>query len=203
MSDLAELKQMPLAPLAPANEPPAMVPAAPQMSTPKKAAIIIGALGSEAAGPILEQLDEASLRNFASAMCRLDRVGPDIVHATIAEFLTDLDMIESSVTGGLESARSILQQYVNDATLTRIMDDADSPSVHNVWQKLAKVDDLALSDFLAREHPQTASVVVSKVTAEQAARVLSMRPAERAREIVLGFTKLSSLDTTVVETIGG
>lgn len=200
MTDLADLKQMPLAPMAPVNEPPATLPS---ISTPKKAAIIIGALGTEAAGPILEQLDEASLRNFASAMCRIERVGPDVVHATIAEFLTDLDMIEQTVNGGLVTARNFLQQYVNEATLTRIMDDADSPSVHNVWRKLAKVDDLALSEFLAREHPQTASVVVSKLTAEQAARVLSMLPAERAREIVLGVTKISSLDKSVVEAIGG
>jgi flagellar motor switch protein FliG len=196
MTELAELKSRHVAEVQAAPKPP-------ELSPSKKAAIIIGALGIDAAGPILEQMDETALRNFAAAMSKLHRIGPQVVAETIIEFVTELNQFDQTINGGLENARAILEQYVNEATLARIMDDADLPSVHNVWRKLSKVDDQALTEFLGREHPQTASVVLSKLAPEQAARVLSGLDEDKAKEIVYGLMKTSGLDAAVIEAIGG
>ena len=168
----------------------------------QKAAIIIGALGAEAAGPILETLDEAMLRNFASAMSQLRTVKPDTVQATIRHFMKEIEDLELTVRGGVSGVRSMLEPVLNDATLQRIMDHVELPGVHNVWDKLAQVDDQALAEFLRREHPQTAAVVLSKLNAEHAARILSQAEPDRARDIVMGITKASQLDGNVVEAIG-
>ncbi len=168
----------------------------------QKAAIIIGALGAEAAAPILERLDEAALRSFAEGMAQIRRVDPAKVAATIQEFLQELARSESAVRGGLKVARGMLQKHLDEGQLTRILDDVDVPSVHNVWRKLGRVNEDALAEFLKREHPQTAAVVLSKLSAELAAKLLSRFDPERARDVVLGITKTQSLDTKVIETIG-
>jgi flagellar motor switch protein FliG len=168
----------------------------------QKAAVIIGVLGAEAAGPVLEQLDETSLRQFTRAMSGLNRIDAMAVRATIAEFLAELQQDEDVVRGGLAQARGILEQHVAEGLLMRILDDADSPSAHNVWQKLAKVGDEALSDFLAREHPQTAAVVVSKFNPEHAARILNRLEPDLARDVVVGLSRAASLDPHIVEAIG-
>ncbi len=125
-----------------------------------------------------------------------------MVVATIQEFLIDFAQFDMTVSGGLNNARSLLKDYVPEATLTRIMDDIDTPSAHNVWQKLTAVDNQALAEFLAREHPQTAAVVMSKLSAEHAADILGRLPSERAREIVVGLKRTTSMDSNVVEAIG-
>ena len=168
----------------------------------EKAAIILGVLGSEAAASLLEQLDEACHRNFASAMARLERVDAETATAVIREFLAELEASEMKISGGLERAREMLQDFMNEATLDRILDDAEQPSIHNVWQKLVKVDDGALADFLDREHPQTAAVVVNRLAPDHAARVLGRLPQDKACEIVMGLTRASGLAPTVVEAIG-
>ena len=56
----------------------------------QKAAVIIGVLGAEAAGPVLERLDETSLRHFPHAMSGLTRTAAKQVRATIAEFLSKM-----------------------------------------------------------------------------------------------------------------
>lgn len=168
----------------------------------QKAAIIIGILGPEGAGPLLEQMSEASLRNFAGAMSKLKHVEPELVHATIKEFLHELDRMDETVKGGLSRARDMLKDYVADSALTRILDDADAPSATNVWKKLETVDEQSLGEFLSREHPQTAAVVLSKLPAEQAARVLGRVEAEQARDMVFGLTKAATLDPSVIEAIG-
>ncbi|MEL7173428.1 MAG: hypothetical protein AAFN05_10760, partial [Pseudomonadota bacterium] len=107
----------------------------------EKAAIVIGALGTEAAGPILEMLDESALRAFTAAMVRLRRVEPTVVRNVIAEFLDALREQDTIVRGGLNRTREVLQPYVNDGLLTRLLDDIDSPSTSNVWKKLGKVNE--------------------------------------------------------------
>lgn len=198
MSELAELEpRSSTAPVAVEK------PVGPQvLSRAQKAAIIIGILGAEAAGPILEQLDEGSLRKFARAMSRLRKVEPEVVNATILEFLTELDRMDKTVSGGLKHAKELLQDYVAEATLAGILEDVSLSSGSNVWKALGKIDDQALAEFLSQEHPQTAAVVLSKLSAEQAAKVLGRVETEQARDMVLGLTKASALDPGVIEAIG-
>ncbi|MEM9784422.1 MAG: FliG C-terminal domain-containing protein, partial [Pseudomonadota bacterium] len=177
-------------------------PALATLSSPEKAAIVIAALGPESSGPILEALDEGSLRNFTAAMARLRRVDPEVVRHVIAEFLDAIRMQDDVVRGGVGMAREMLEPHVTDGLLTRLLDDIDSPSASNVWKKLAKVSDEALAEFLSREHPQTAAVVLSKLSSEHAARVLNRFEQDRAREVVMGITRTQSLDVNVIEAIG-
>lgn len=185
-----------------AASPPALVGRAAGLSRQQKAAIVIGVLGPDAAGPLLERLDEASLRGFAEAMSKLRRVEPEVVEAIIAEFLGELDRAGTVLQGGLSFARGMLERHVKEGTLLRILDDVDVPSIHNVWSKLARVDEDALADFLRREHPQTAAVVLSKLASDHAARVLSRFEPDRARDIVLGITRTQNLAPEVIEAIG-
>ena len=203
MSDLAEYNPEKTAVTTGATQPSAMGSIEDnELSRAQKAAVIIGILGIEGAGPVLERMSEESLRNFAAAMSRLQRVPPDTVIATIQEFLIDFAQFDMTVSGGLKNARAMLQDYVPEATLTRIMDDIDRPSAHNVWQKLSAVDNQALAEFLSREHPQTSAVVLSKLSAEHAADILGRLTPDRAREIVVGLKRITSMDGNVIEAIG-
>lgn len=193
MNELAEVNHTPPAE-APKPKPPGLTKA-------QKAAIIIGILGADGAGPILEQLDEGSLRKFARAMSKLRRVEPKVVDATILEFLAELERMDKMISGGMKHARELLQDYVAEATLTSIMEDIDLSSDQNVWKALDKIDDQALAEFLTNEHPQTAAVVLSKLSAEHAAKILGRLDAERARDMVFGLTKASTLDPSVVQAI--
>ena len=173
-----------------------------ELSRQQKAAIVIGVLGPDAAGPLIERLDETALRGFAEGMSKLRRVEPEVVEAIIAEFLEALDHAGTALQGGLPVARGMLERHVKEGTLMRILDDVDVPSIHNVWSKLGRVNEDALADFLKREHPQTAAVVLSKLSSELAASVLSRFEADRARDVVLGISRTHNLSSQVIEAIG-
>ena len=171
------------------------------LTRPQKAAVIIGVLGTEAAGSVLEQLDEACLKAFTRAMSELTRIDGTQVRATISEFLAELKPEADSVTGGLTRARGLLQNHVAEGVLARIMEEAAPPSAANVWARLAKVADAPLAEALAREHPQTTAVVLANFTAEHAARLVDLLPADTALEVVTGLTKAGNLDAKVTEAI--
>ncbi|MEM6489555.1 MAG: FliG C-terminal domain-containing protein [Pseudomonadota bacterium] len=173
-----------------------------QLTQSQKAAVVIVALGPEISGPILETLDEGALRNFTGAMARLGLIDADTVRLVIAEFLDAIHTHDSLVRGGLAAAREMLEPHIAEGLLTRILDDVDSPSASNVWKKLGKVNDDALAEYLSREHPQTAAVILSKLSSEHAGRVLNRFDPDRAREVVQGITRAQSLDVNVIEAIG-
>lgn len=172
------------------------------LSRQQKAAVIVGVLGAEAAGPVLEQLDETSLRQFTRAMSRLKRIDAEQVRATIAEFLAELRQEGEIIHGGLATARGLLERHVAEGLLARVLDGVETPSAQNVWQRLAQVGDDALATFLDREHPQIAAVVMSKLRPEHAARILNRLEPETARDVVLGFSRAAGLDPHIVEAIG-
>ena len=195
MDELAELDPQSRAPA------PVEPPREPVLTGAQKAAIIIGIMGPDGAGVVLEQLDENSLRSFAAAMAQLRRVQPETVRNTVLEFLGELDRMDEMVNGGVGHARELLQDYVAEATLTRILDEIDMNSTQNVWKALASVDDQALAEFLSQEHPQTAAVVLSKLSAEHAAKILGRLDDDLARDMVYGLTRASALDSGVLDTI--
>ncbi len=187
---------------SPSPPPPAPVAHAATGLTPQqKAAVILGVLGREAAGPLLARLDEASLRAFTRAMASIRRIGASEVRAVIAEFLGALEDSGTAVRGGLAAARSLLENHVAEGILARLVEEAEPPSPESTWRRLARIDDERLAAFLAREHPQTVAVVASRLPAERAAGLLDTLPAELAREVVLGLARLESLDPALLEAI--
>ncbi len=145
---------------------------------------------------------ELSLQHFTHAMSGLGRIDAMQVRATIAEFLGELAQNDDAIRGGLGQARELLEQHVAEGVLSRILDDAETPTAHNVWQKLTKVDEEALADFLTREHPQTAAVVVSKFSPEHAARILNRLEPDLACDVVTGLSRAASLNPNVIAAIG-
>jgi len=154
-----------------------------RLTRPQKAAVIIGVLGADAAGPVLEQLDENSLRNFTHAMSCLKRIDATQVLATIAEFLSELQQDGDAIEGGLANVKGLLKQHIAD-------------------EVLAKVDVDALADFLSREHPQSAAVVVSKFRPDHAARILNHLEPDLARDVVIGLARAATLDRHIIDAIG-
>ena len=178
------------------------VPVDLNLSKPERAAIILGVLGTEAATPILEQLDETCHRSFANAMARLERIEPETVEAVIRDFVSSLEASDMTVSGGLERAREMLQQITDASVLADILDEAEQPSARNVWEKLGKIDDGLLTDMLEREHPQTAAVILDRLPAGKSASILGRLPVDAACRAVLGMNRAGTLSPKVVDAIG-
>lgn len=171
------------------------------LSRSQKAAVIIGVLGTEAAGPILARLDEASLKAFTRAMASIGRIDAPTVRAVIAEFLAGLEEGDEVVRGGLARARNLLEAHVAESILSRLVEEAEPATPEAVWRRLARLPEERLAAFLAREHPQTVAVVLSRLPAERAAVLIDGLAPELAREVVLGLARLDALDPALLEAL--
>ncbi|MGF1659851.1 MAG: flagellar motor switch protein FliG [Rubrimonas sp.] len=168
------------------------------LSLADKAAIIMAALGPEAAPHVLQGVSETTMRRFAQAMSGMWRISPELLDKTIADFTDELGA-NREIKGGAGEARRILRELLDDDSVSRIMDDVDAGGGRTLWEKLSNSSDQALAGFLRHEHPQTATVVLSKMRSDKAARILERLDPEFAQVIVLRLARVPRLDSEVME----
>ena len=70
-----------------------------------------------------------------------------------------------------------------------------------MWDKLGNVNEMVLAAYLKNEYPQTVAVVLSKVKADHAARVLSVLPEEFALEVVTRMLRMEPVQREILDKI--
>ena len=65
-----------------------------------------------------------------------------------------------------------------------LMEEIRGPAGRTMWDKLGNVNEAVLANYLKNEYPQTVAVVLSKIKAEHASRVLASLPEDFALECV-------------------
>lgn len=165
----------------------------------EKAAIILSAIGPEAAGDVLRSLDAASLQRFARVIRGLAPVSQALLDSVIVEFLEAITS-GAEVAGGDNAARRLLEGVLDEDGLAALF-EPDDPQHKSVWERLNGTPLGALATFLQAEHPQTVALVLSELRPETAASVLERLDREFAQSIVLRLARVPSLDARVAECV--
>jgi len=155
----------------------------------QKAALVVAALGPEAAKPIMEKIGDKHLRAFAQAYAELRNVPKEDLLAVIAEFVGEIGGGDDGFQGGFEGARALISQIKTPEDTTRLLDDIDAPGARTVWQKLEKANDQNFAGWLADQHPQTVSVVLSRLDSDKASAILALLPPELSKQCVMRLAR--------------
>lgn len=68
-----------------------------------------------------------------------------------------------------------------------------------MWDKLGNVNEHVLANYLKNEYPQTIAVILSKIKAEHAAKVIALFPENFAMEIVMRMLRMDSVQKEVLD----
>jgi FliG N-terminal domain/FliG middle domain/Bacterial regulatory protein, Fis family len=158
-------------------------PKGPPMSGPKRAAILMLALGEQYGGKVWSLLDDDEVRELSMAMSTLGTVEADVVEDLLLEFVSRMSA-SGALMGTFDATERLLQQYLPTERVTGIMDEIRGPAGRNMWEKLSNVQEEVLANYLKNEYPQTIAVVLSKLKPEHAARVLAILPEDMALDVV-------------------
>src|SRR5512132_2195064 len=175
-------------------------PKGPPMSGPKRAAILMLALGEQYGGRVWSLLDDDEVRELSMAMSTLGTVEADIVEDLLLEFVSRMSA-SGALMGTFDATERLLQQYLPSERVTGIMDEIRGPAGRNMWEKLSNVQEEVLANYLKNEYPQTIAVVLSKLKPEHAARVLAILPEELALDVINRMLKMESVQKEVIERV--
>jgi flagellar motor switch protein FliG len=171
-----------------------------ELTGAEKAAVVMLALGEEASQPLWRSFDEDELRELTLAISTLGSVTADVVEQLLFEFVGSLSST-GSITGSMESARRFLQNVLPEDKVASILEDIRGPAGRTMWDKLANVNERVLAGYLKNEHPQTIAVILSRITSEHAARVISALPELLGEEVINRLLTLGPVQKEVLDQI--
>lgn len=170
------------------------------LSGPKRAAIMMLALGEQYGGKVWAMLDDDEVRELSLVMSTLGTVEADVVEDLLLEFVSRMSA-SGALMGNFDATERLLQQYLPPERVTGIMDEIRGPAGRNMWEKLSNVQEEVLANYLKNEYPQTIAVVLSKLKPEHAARVLAILPEDMALDVVGRMLKMEAVQKEVIERV--
>ncbi|HVI30399.1 flagellar motor switch protein FliG [Hansschlegelia sp.] len=171
-----------------------------RLSGVERAAILMLALGETHGEEVWKLLDDDEIRDLSAAMSSLGAVEVETVEDLMVDFATRLSS-NGGIVGDVDSTERLLKQFLPKERVGSIMEEIRGPAGRNMWEKLSNVPEAALANYLKNEYPQTVAVVLSKIRAEQAARVLAILPEDFALDVVRRMLAMESVQKDILERV--
>ncbi len=168
------------------------------ISGPKKAAIVMVALGSKASSEIFKNLDEHEVEMLTTEIARLDNISSDIREAILEEF-HNLAMAHQFIAqGGVEYAQEILEQALGPRKAKEIMEKVEQSIRTTGFNLLENVDPKQLVNFIQKEHPQTIALLLAHMEPVHGAPIISALPQELQVDVA---TRIATMESISPETL--
>jgi flagellar motor switch protein FliG len=165
----------------------------------EKAAIVLLALGEDH-HQLWQSLDEDEIKEISQAMSTLGTVTSGVVEQLLVEFVSDMNS-GGSIMGSFEQTQKLLASFLPEGKVDAMMEEIRGPAGRTMWDKLANVNESVLAAYLKNEYPQTVAVVLSKIRAEHASRVLANLPEDFALECVMRMLRMEPVQKDILDKI--
>jgi len=166
----------------------------------QKAALLVMSVGEDTAAKIFQLMHDDEIREISQTMANLGTVNATVIERLFVEFA---DQISSTgtMTGTYESTERLLMKVLDRSKVDNIMEEIRGPAGRTMWDKLGNVHESVLANFLKNEYPQTVAVVLSKVKADHAARVLAQLPESFSMEVVMRMLRMESVQKDILDDV--
>ncbi len=170
-----------------------------ELSGAQKSAILLIALGTETASEVLTHLNDPEVEEISVEIARMRNAPSDLVEDVLLEY-RDVVRAQSYVAqGGVEYAREVLQEAMGSQRAEELMMRVEAAMEVSAFHLLQTVETDQLTNFLRREHPQTAALILAHLNSRKSAEIVSMLGDEEREEVMY---RLATMGNTSPEMIG-
>ena len=167
----------------------------------QKAAIALVAFGTEVSSIVLKSLSEADMERITVEIANLRDVPAQVEEKVISECHQIFMARQYISQGGVDFAREILEKAVGSKKATEILSRLESSFRTSGFNLLKNIDSKQLVGFIQNEHPQTIALILTQLTAQQAAAVLSQLPPELQAEVALRIATMEKISPDILKEI--
>ena len=171
-----------------------------ELSPREKAAILMVALGKEAAGEVMKHLADFEIEEMTQIITELKNLPTAIQDRVLEEFEQHLLAGEWVSQGGVDFARQALERAVGPRRAQEILDRINS-NTNSGFYMLKNVPPEQIARFISHEHPQTIALILSQLEAAQAAGIISQLPEAVQAEVSYRIATLDNITPSVLKQI--
>ena len=172
------------------------------LSGPEKVAALLLAMGKPLASRLLKHFDPAELKLITRSAAALGAVPmaalEELVEELAQQFSRGVDL-----RGTAASVEHLLGGVLPPEQVAEIMSDVLGNSNSSTWVRLSGLPEKDLAAYVAKEHPQTAALILARLTPEAAAKTLSLLSREERNVLtrrMLSLRPVSEATLKILET---
>ena len=173
-----------------------------KLTGPKKAAILLLALGEDAAAEVLKNLEEVEIQQVGYFMTRFTDIAPEEVDIVLEEFYRNSVTQEEGVNinASPDFVRNALNKAVGPDRAKELSDNLSATGEDSGLDALRFIEPVMISNYIRNEHPQTIALVLSYLNnLEQASTVLRTLPESVQADVVYRMAVMESIPPGVVQ----
>jgi len=171
-----------------------------ELTGPQRAAVLLLMLGEKHGGPIWALLEEDEVKRVSYAMAQLGSIEAKTVEGLVVDFVSRLSSA-GAVTGSLDRTEELLAKIFPADQVSSIISEIKGASGRRMWQRLSHIDAEILATYLRSEYPQTVAVILSRISPDHTARVLSILPDDFAVDVMNRMLKMETVQKEALEHI--
>jgi flagellar motor switch protein FliG len=169
--------------------------------TPRqRVAVLMIALGQEAAAQILKYLNDYEIEEITQAIAELKTVTTEQEDEVLQEFEQLLMAGSYTARGGIEFARGALEKAIGPRRTQSVLDRIGSATASGFYL-LRNVAPSQIAPFISKEHPQTIALILSQLDPGQAAGVVAMLPEKLQADVTYRIATLDNISPQVLKQI--
>ncbi len=169
----------------------------------RKAAILMIILGDSAAALMFKHLDEAEVQQISAEVATVSMITAEESEGVLEEFYQMTVAHDYVLKGGIDYARRVLNEAFGADQARRMLDRLVKAlgAAQASFDALQKADPQQLAKFVHSEHPQTIALVLSHLSAQQAATLLASLPGELRADVAWRMAHLDQISPEIVSKI--
>jgi len=171
------------------------------LSKNQKAAMLLIAMGVDNASQIMKNMSDHEVEKISFEIAKLRDIPSEILGEVIQEFYEIMIANETLMQGGFDYAKDLLEHAWGDKKSDDIIKRLEIATGISAFSLMSKVDNKRLLEFLKKEHPQTASLILSNLRVDQASSLLAELPKESRIEIAYRLATLEDINPDLIEDV--
>jgi flagellar motor switch protein FliG len=154
------------------------------LNGPEKVAALLLSVDKFVAQRVLKHFDQNELRQITKFAAGLGSVPLSAIEPLIEEFMSELESGGGDVRGTAGEAEQLITGVVPPDQVAEIMSEVRGSPNGLVWERVGAAPEGSFTEYVAKEHPQTAALMLSRVDPARAAKTLGGLPQAFRDEVV-------------------
>ena len=166
----------------------------------RKAAILLMSLPETTAAQLLSQLEPKQVEAVSIEIAKMGIISGEEQQAAIEEFANANPTQLTGRSGGLEVAKSLVEQALGKAA-TATLENVRQSIEAMPFGFLQKVDSQNLLTFIIDEHPQTIAVILCHLPPAQAAEIIRGLPPDRQISVIRRVAIMGQTSPEIIDEV--
>ena len=172
-----------------------------ELTSAKKAAAVIVALGAERASEVYKYLTDEEVEQLSLEIAKLDRLSPEDMQATVEDFY-GLCITQKVINeGGVLYAKDVLEKAFGQQQATSFMERLSKSLRSKSFEFVRKADAKNIQMILQNEHPQTIALILSYARSDQAAQIIAELPRNIQLDVIKRIAELDRVSPEMIKLV--